>query len=89
MFTSREGDDHVCGRCIEDPPKFGATGSYGVYDGVLRKAMHQFKYRGNIQLAKPFRLVKSGSEKIHSLGLRTIFPFIYGYGTHEMVGKNG
>lgn len=53
MFASREGGDHVCGSCLAAPPRFDVARSVGVYDGTLRAAIHEFKYRGGLHLAKP------------------------------------
>ncbi len=53
LFPSREGDDHVCGGCLTAPPRFDRARSVGVYAGTLRTAIHQFKYRGGLLLAKP------------------------------------
>lgn len=53
MFVSREGDDHLCGQCIKRPMKFNVARAWGVYDRTLMDAVHNLKYNGKIQLAKP------------------------------------
>ncbi len=54
MFKSREGDDHFCGDCIKLPKKFKTARAPGIYDQALMRAIHCFKYKGKIQLARPF-----------------------------------
>ena len=53
VFTSRQGEDRVCGNCIEAPKKYGVARSAGVYDQVLMSAIHCLKYKGKIQLTPP------------------------------------
>jgi ComF family protein len=53
MFTSREGEDHLCGECLESPKKFRTARAFGVYDKALMTLIHCFKYNGKIQLACP------------------------------------
>jgi len=52
MFKSRQGEDHICGRCLTFPKRFGMARSSGVYDRALMAAIHCFKYSGKVQLAK-------------------------------------
>jgi len=53
QFVSRAGDDHRCGDCIAHPRPFLAARASGQYDGALMTAIHAYKYRGRIQLARP------------------------------------
>ena len=53
MFKSRESDDHVCGECARQPKKFQVARASGVYTPGFIEIVHQFKYKGKIQLAKP------------------------------------
>jgi ComF family protein len=53
MFKSRESADHVCGECARHPKKFQVARASGVYKSGLIEIVHQFKYKGKIQLAKP------------------------------------
>lgn len=53
MFQSREGDDRVCGECITHPKEFKMARAPGVYSQNLVGLIHNFKYNGKIQLAKP------------------------------------
>ena len=46
-------DDGGCGDCQRRRPAFVRARSMGAYDGVLRHAIHQFKYRDRPQLAAP------------------------------------
>jgi len=57
MFKSREGDDHLCGDCIKEPKGFKIARALGIYDRTLMKAIHCLKYRGKIQLARPFGML--------------------------------
>jgi len=57
MFKSREGDDHLCGDCIEEPKRFKIARAPGIYDRTLMKAIHCLKYRGKIQMARPFGML--------------------------------
>ncbi|NNL41725.1 MAG: ComF family protein [Desulfobacterales bacterium] len=53
MFKSREGDDHLCENCINQPNRFQVARAPGIYDRSLMKVIHHLKYRGKIQLARP------------------------------------
>jgi len=57
MFKSREGDDHLCGDCIKEPKRFKIARASGIYDLTLVKAIHCLKYRGKIQMARPFGML--------------------------------
>ncbi len=46
-------DDSGCADCRRRRPAFVRARSLGAYDGVLRHAIHQFKYRERPQLAGP------------------------------------
>ncbi|MCJ7539353.1 MAG: ComF family protein [Desulfobacterales bacterium] len=56
-FESREGEDHHCGECLIAPKRFRTARSAGVYDKVLMAAIHCLKYKGKIQLARPFSVL--------------------------------
>ncbi|MFH1974626.1 MAG: ComF family protein [Pseudomonadota bacterium] len=53
VFKSREGNDHVCGNCLEHPKRFGKARSLGLYDKTLMEVIHSFKYKEKLQLARP------------------------------------
>ncbi len=44
----------LCQPCITDPPPFSLMRSYGIYDGVLKEAIHFLKFDGKRRLARPF-----------------------------------
>lgn len=43
----------VCGDCLKDEPAFESAGSFGLYDGALRKAINLLKYHNVKRLSKP------------------------------------
>lgn len=43
----------VCGFCLKDKPPFSRAITFGVYEGVLAKAIHQLKFCGQKRLAQP------------------------------------
>jgi len=45
--------EHICGSCRKTPPKFDQALSTGLFEGPLREAIHQFKYRPCRALGKP------------------------------------
>ncbi len=53
VFISRQGEDHLCGGCIESPKKFRKARAVGVYQNGLLKAVHCLKYKGRTELARP------------------------------------
>ena len=53
VFTSREGVDHWCGRCLDRPGAFARARAVGIYDGSLRAAIHALKFKGQTRLADP------------------------------------
>jgi len=53
MFSTVEDTDHLCGACIAKPRRFASALAAGVYADILRIAIHQLKYAGRIQLARP------------------------------------
>jgi ComF family protein len=57
MFIGREGEDHVCGKCVKAPPAFGKARAYGLYDRSLQHAIHLLKYRKKTYLARPLGLL--------------------------------
>ena len=53
MFKARTGEDHLCGRCREQPPEFGMARAAFIYDHALVDVIHCYKYKGKVQLAAP------------------------------------
>jgi len=48
----------TCGECLKSPPDFARLRSFGLYEGGLKKAVHQLKFRKGRHLARPLaRLV--------------------------------
>jgi ComF family protein len=43
----------ICGDCLQDQPAFTNARSFGLYDGVLKKAINLMKYHGIKRLSKP------------------------------------
>jgi len=52
-FNSRQGDDHLCGECLDLPKNFRIARAALVYEPILTSIIHRFKYHGRIQLAEP------------------------------------
>ena len=57
MYKSRQGEDHLCEECLASPKRFGIARSVGIYEKALMDAIHSFKYKGKIQLARPFGMI--------------------------------
>jgi ComF family protein len=53
VFKSRQGEDHVCGECLDSPKRFQIARSVGIYKDTLMAVIHCFKYKGKTQLARP------------------------------------
>jgi len=52
-FKSRSGADHRCSDCISEPKNFRMARAALIYEHILTRVIHGFKYRGKVQLAKP------------------------------------
>ena len=53
VFKSREGEDHLCGRCLDRPGVFTRARAAGIYDNTLKTAIHALKFKGKVSLAGP------------------------------------
>ncbi len=53
-FPSKESHDHLCGKCYKKRGPFASVRSVAIYDGILREAIHRFKYNGKTSLAAVF-----------------------------------
>ena len=53
VFKSREGEDHLCGRCLDRPGAFTRARAAGIYDNTLKTAIHALKFKGKVSLAGP------------------------------------
>ncbi len=48
------GNDHHCQTCLQESrPVFSGVVAVGPYEGLLREAIHRFKYRNDINLDRP------------------------------------
>lgn len=45
-FPVQEGEDHPCGDCLVAAPPYTIARSWAIYESVIIKAVHQFKYQG-------------------------------------------
>jgi len=52
-FVSKEGHGHTCSGCLVEERFFGKARAFGVYDGTLLEAIHQFKYGKKLSLVRP------------------------------------
>ena len=53
IFKSNEGEDHMCSHCLGQKRFFDIARSMGPYEGMLKMAIHGFKYRNQSTLASP------------------------------------
>ncbi|MCB2146945.1 MAG: ComF family protein [Deltaproteobacteria bacterium] len=53
VFKSREGEDHLCGRCLDRPGAFTRARAAGVYANALQSAIHALKFKSQVSLAGP------------------------------------
>jgi len=53
VFVSREGEDHLCGRCLRHPSDFYRARAVGIHDQALRAIIQELKFNGRVNLAKP------------------------------------
>ncbi|NLK52182.1 MAG: hypothetical protein GX295_07025 [Syntrophomonadaceae bacterium] len=49
-----------CRECQNHPPLFSRARAIGLYEGLLREAIHAFKYQGKITLARPLGKLLAG-----------------------------
>ena len=52
-FISQQGVDHECPDCLKHPLGFEAARASGLFKPPLKTLIHQFKYRGHTELARP------------------------------------
>ncbi len=52
-LESRDDGKPVCDVCRRRPTHVGRVRAWGIYDGSLKTALHQLKYRSKTQLARP------------------------------------
>ena len=63
------GTETACRNCAARRPAFTRTRSLGAYDGNLRAAIHQFKYRDRPQLATPLGQALAASARTQAADL--------------------
>lgn len=61
-----------CTNCAAQAPAFRCCRSLGAYDGVLRHAIHQFKYRDRPQLALPLGRLLAEYARAQSAALNSL-----------------
>lgn len=64
-YPDAAGDDHLCGVCLDHPPRFAAARAWACYpredDHPLRAVVQKFKYGRKVSLGKPLgRLIAHG-----------------------------
>ena len=52
-FATIGGADHLCGKCLTDPPPFAAARAALIYTGTTRELIHRFKYSHRVMLRRP------------------------------------
>ena len=52
-FYPASGEDHLCARCLNEPPAFSLHRSCGAYGGTLKDVILLFKYRRYAPLSRP------------------------------------
>ena len=65
-------DADGCFDCRRRMPAFTRARSLGAYDGVLRHAVHQFKYRDRPQMAGPLGRLLAGYARDHAAALNDL-----------------
>ena len=77
-FCARCGDrvvaDGLCARCQSSPLQIERIRSAAYFEGVLRKAMHGFKYRRRTALAGPLGGLMAACWAQHSMPVDVIVP---------------
>ncbi len=66
--------DRVCALCRHSPPSLAGIRSVGYHEGVLREAIHQFKYRDVRGLAEPLGELLAGYVLEHPLPADVVVP---------------
>jgi ComF family protein len=76
MYKSRQGEDHICDDCMTSPKRFRIARSVGIYQKALMNAIHCFKYKEKIQLARPLGTILFSSFARHwdTNGIDAIVP---------------
>jgi len=56
-FVTDVGENHLCGACIDRPPRFTAARAAALFEGPVRELVHRLKYKGRVQLRRPLGLL--------------------------------
>ncbi len=64
--------DTDCNGCRQRPPAFDCARALGAYQGVLREAVHHFKYRHCPALAEPLGSLLAAHARTHSEALHRL-----------------
>lgn len=57
LFTSRKGENRMCGHCLDKQGRYRMARAAGCFQGVLMDVVHLLKYQGKLQLADPLSMV--------------------------------
>lgn len=70
------GDNHICGVCTIEPPKFDSACAAYTYHGGIKELLHNYKYTPKPQLRKPLGLllVDKLTEYVHQIHPDLILP---------------
>lgn len=58
-FDNQNARNHVCESCLTYPLKLNKVRAHSRYDGILKEAIHLFKYQSELSLAKAFEKMVS------------------------------
>lgn len=64
--------DRVCNDCHRHPPAFDCARALGAYQGVLREAVHRFKYGHCPALAEPLGALLAAHARAHAHALHRL-----------------
>ena len=52
VVVNRKPVRSLCHDCLTNPPEYQAVRSYGLFNGVLREALHRLKYKGDMGIGE-------------------------------------
>ncbi len=64
--------ERECENCRQHPPAFDRARALGAYDGVLREAVHRFKYGNCPALAEPLGCLLAAQARVHAEALHQL-----------------
>ncbi len=85
--------DRECGNCRQHPPAFDRARALGAYQGVLREAVHRFKYGNCPALAEPLggllaAQARTQSDALYGLKFDGVVPMPMHAGRRRQRGYN-